>query len=73
MPRRKLGPGTLEALGHYANTAGLSLARAAAGVGGDIPDAGRERLRQFVSWMDTTRQRCFSGDAIAVRVTTVSP
>ncbi|MDJ0879871.1 MAG: UvrD-helicase domain-containing protein [Halieaceae bacterium] len=65
VPRRKLGPGTLEALGNYANTASLSLARAAAGVGGDIPEAGRERLRQFVSWLDATRQRCFSGDAIA--------
>ncbi len=64
VPRRKLGPGTLEALGNYANTAGLSLSRAAAGVGGDIPDAGRERLRQFVGWLDATRQRCFGGDAV---------
>ncbi|MEM0954045.1 MAG: UvrD-helicase domain-containing protein [Pseudomonadota bacterium] len=65
VPRRKLGPSTLEALGHYANTASLSLARAAAGVGGDIPETGRERLRQFVSWLERTRQSCFSGDPIS--------
>ncbi len=65
VPRRKLGPSTLEALGHYANTARLSLARAAAGVGGEIPEAGRERLRQFVHWLEQTRQRCASGNAIS--------
>ena len=65
VPRRKLGPSTMEALGSYANRSGMSLARAAAGVGGDIPDAGRERLRQFAGWLDQTRQRCFGGDAIS--------
>ncbi len=65
VPRRKLGPSTLEALGTYANAAGLSLARAGAGVGGDIPDAGRERLRQFVGWLERSRQNCFSGDPVS--------
>ncbi|MEE4658834.1 MAG: UvrD-helicase domain-containing protein, partial [Halieaceae bacterium] len=65
VPRRKLGPTTLEALGRYANTAGLSLARAAQGVGGDIPEQGREHLRQFVQWLERTRQACFSGDPIS--------
>ncbi len=65
VPRRKLGPGTLEALGNYANTSGQSLARAAAGVGGEIPDAGRAHLRRFVGWLEETRQRCFAGEAIS--------
>ena len=64
VPRRKLGPGTLEALGNYANASGLSLARAAAGVGGELPEAGRAHLRRFTDWLDQARARCFGGDAI---------
>jgi ATP-dependent DNA helicase Rep len=65
VPRRKLGPGTLEALGTYAGTSGLSLFRAASGVGGDIPEAGRHRLREFARWLEATRERCRTGDSIS--------
>lgn len=64
VPRRKLGTSTLEALGNYARTANLSLVRAAQGVGGDIPAAGRERLREFSSWISQTRTRC-QGSAVS--------
>jgi ATP-dependent DNA helicase Rep len=65
VPRRKLGASTMEALGHYANAAGLSLCRAAAGVGGEIPEVGRRRLQEFVQWVDQTRTHCRGGGAIS--------
>jgi ATP-dependent DNA helicase Rep len=65
VPRRKLGTSTLEALGHYANNSGMSLFRAARGIGGDIPEAGRRRLQEFTHWMDATRGRCHGGGAIS--------
>ena len=65
VPRRKLGPGTLEALGNYAGQARMSLFRAAGGVGGDLNEQARGRLRQFTGWLDQTRQRCLSGDPIS--------
>jgi ATP-dependent DNA helicase Rep len=65
VPRRKLGTSTMEALGHYANTARLSLFRAARGHGGDIPEAGRLRLREFGKWLEDTRERCRGGNAIS--------
>ena len=65
VPRRKLGASTMEALGTYANTAGLSLFSAARGVGGDIPEAGRARLREFADWLESTRQRARGGNAIS--------
>ena len=65
VPRRKLGASTMEALGNYATTAGMSLFRAARGVGGDIPEAGRKRLQEFAEWLERSRQRCQSGDPIS--------
>lgn len=65
VPRRKLGASTMEALGNYANAAGMSLFRAARGVGGDIPEAGRARLAQFSEWLERTRTRCQSGDSVS--------
>ena len=65
VPRRKLGTSTMEALGQYANSANLSLFRAARGHGGDIPEAGRMRLREFGKWIDHTRERCRGGNAIS--------
>lgn len=54
VPRRKLGTTTLEALGEYASTAGLSLYRAAQGVGGTLPEAGRQRLREFTELIENS-------------------
>jgi ATP-dependent DNA helicase Rep len=64
VPRRKLGTSTMEALGHYANQAGMSMYRAAAGVGGDIPEAGRKRLQEFTALMDDARKRCRGSGSI---------
>ncbi|MCZ6828876.1 MAG: UvrD-helicase domain-containing protein, partial [Gammaproteobacteria bacterium] len=65
VPRRKLGTSTLEALGHYANSSGMSLCRAAGGVGGELPEAGRRRLQEFTHWLETTRRRCQGSGAIS--------
>ncbi|MEP5764149.1 MAG: UvrD-helicase domain-containing protein [Halieaceae bacterium] len=65
VPRRKLGASTMEALGLYATNASMSLFRAALGVGGEIPEAGRARLREFAGWLEQTRQRCQGGDSIS--------
>ena len=65
VPRRKLGTSTIEALGSYANSSGLSLFRAARGTGGDIPEAGRGRLQEFTHWLDATRARCQGSLAVS--------
>jgi ATP-dependent DNA helicase Rep len=65
VPRRKLGTSTMEALGHYARTSGMSMFRAARGVGGDIPEAGRRRLQEFVHWLEETRGRCQGSNAVS--------
>ncbi len=67
VPRRKLGTTTLEALGHYARQSGMSMMRAAQGIGGDIPEQGRKRLAEFAHWLEQTRSRCQGNAVSAVR------
>ncbi len=57
VPRREIGPSTLEKLGRYAQTRGCSLLRAAAGLGlSEHMDArGHARLSRFADWVDETR------------------
>lgn len=57
VPRREIGPSTLEKLGRYAQTRGCSLLRAAAGLGlGEHMDArGHARMSRFADWVDETR------------------
>lgn len=57
VPRREIGPATLEKLGHYANGRGVSLLRAAGSVGiGEFLDKrARLRLDQFVDWVEQFR------------------
>jgi ATP-dependent DNA helicase Rep len=62
VPRREIGTATLEKLGHYANQRGVSLLRAASGVGvGEYLDRrARVRLGGFVEWIER-----FQGNAAA--------
>ena len=57
VPRREIGPSTLEKLGRYAQTRGCSLLRAAAGLGlGEHMDArGQARMTRFADWVDEMR------------------
>lgn len=68
VPRRKIGTATLEALGHYAGERGTSLSRAAMEMGLEqhLGSAAVERLREFVGFIDSVRQRCYSDDPIPV-------
>ena len=52
LPRREIGPATLEALGRYAGSRHLSLFDAARGVGlsGGVGDRAGRRLADFVDW-----------------------
>ena len=59
VPRREIGPSTLEKLGRYAHTRGCSLLCAAAGLGlGEHMDArGHARMSRFADWVDEMRGR----------------
>ena len=58
VPRREVGPTTLEKLGRCAHARGCSLLRAAAGVGlAEYLDArGQARLSRFADWVEETRR-----------------
>ncbi|TDG15313.1 DNA helicase Rep [Seongchinamella unica] len=66
VPRRKLGASTLEALGNFANEQHCSLSQAIGRIGsGVLPEAGRNRLREFRLWMDRIRRQCEGGGGIS--------
>jgi len=65
VPRRKLGPSTLEALGTCATQHRCSLSQALQHIeAGALPDAGLKRLREFNQWLGVLRQRSAGGDGI---------
>jgi ATP-dependent DNA helicase Rep len=66
VPRRKIGPTSLQALGHYANSRHISLYQAAGeiGAGQHLNEASLERIREFTRWMDNLARRIESEDAI---------
>ncbi|WP_192035658.1 DNA helicase Rep [Halomonas sp. YLGW01] len=71
VPRREIGPGTLEKLANYANdqATGRSLSLFAAchemGLEQVLPARAVERLGRFTHFIDGVRRRMDSGDAIA--------
>ena len=66
VPRRKLGASTLEALGHFANASHCSLSQACGRIGPEqMPEAGRNRLREFRTWVDGVRRASEGGDGIS--------
>jgi len=62
VPRREIGPATLEKLGLYAHTRGCSLLRAAHGVGlsEHLDSRGQARLARFADWVEEIRRLCDS-------------
>ena len=67
VPRRKIGPGTLESLGQYANGRHTSLYNAAGELGfaQQANPQALARLTEFISFMDHCRQQSRQGNAIA--------
>ncbi|RJS91884.1 UvrD-helicase domain-containing protein [Salinisphaera sp. Q1T1-3] len=66
LPRRELGPATLEALARYAGARHISLFDAARGVGlaGGVGDRAGRRLSEFVDW---ARQLAMAGESTPPR------
>ncbi len=67
VPRREIGPGTLEKLANYATERGASLFAACGelGLAEQLPTRAVERLGRFTHFIDAVRQRMDGGDAIA--------
>ncbi|RRJ82882.1 DNA helicase Rep [Aestuariirhabdus litorea] len=67
VPRREIGPSTLEKLGNYANERHVSLFAAIDELGVEQHLGGRhlEKLRTFSEWIEGVSKRCYTDDPIA--------
>ncbi|MDF3920185.1 DNA helicase Rep [Salinicola salarius] len=67
VPRREIGPGTLEKLANYATERGASMFAACHELGLEhvLPTRAVERLGRFAHFIDGVRKRMDQGDAIA--------
>ncbi len=67
VPRREIGPGTLEKLANYASERGASMFAACHELGLEqvLPTRAIERLGRFAHFIDGVRKRMDQGDAIA--------
>ncbi|UAW98513.1 DNA helicase Rep [Halopseudomonas nanhaiensis] len=68
VPRREIGPATLEKLGNYATDRQVSLFQACAemGLAEHLEPRYLERLQRFQSWLDGIRTRCQKEEPIGV-------
>lgn len=68
VPRREIGPATLEKLGNYANERDVSLFAACAelGLAEHLEPRYLERLQRFQRWLEGIRQRCSREEPIGV-------
>jgi len=68
VPRREIGPRTLEQLSHYARSRNVSLFRALGDMGAEahVTGKGLDRLRRFAHWVDHTCERLHSEDPVPV-------
>ncbi|WP_341708105.1 DNA helicase Rep [Halopseudomonas sp.] len=66
VPRREIGPATLEKLGTYANERQITMYQACSEIGlGERLDARyTEKLQRFITWLDGIRKQCYEGDPI---------
>ena len=68
VPRREIGPRTLEQLSHYARSRNVSLFKALGDMGAEthVTEKGLDRLRRFAHWVDGTCERLHSENPIPV-------
>ena len=68
VPRREIGPRTLEQLSHYARARDISLYRALdeLGVETHVTEKGLDRLRRFRHWVENTCRRLHEEDPVPV-------
>ncbi|WP_150304426.1 DNA helicase Rep [Pseudomonas saliphila] len=66
VPRREIGPATLEKLGNYANQREISLFKACdeIGLAEHLDPRYQERLQRFSRWLDGVREQCTQGNPI---------
>ncbi len=64
VPRREIGPSTLEKLGQYATQRNVSLFSAVHELGAEqhLSESALGRLRMFCSWVRDTTRRCYEDD-----------
>ncbi|MFP8967955.1 DNA helicase Rep [Pokkaliibacter sp. CJK22405] len=68
VPRREIGPATLEKLSAYATERGTSMLAACSemGLAQHLPEKALDKLRRFGHWVEQTQQRCYQEDPVAV-------
>ena len=68
VPRREIGPRTLEQLSHYAQAREVSLFRALGDLGAEahVTEKGLDRLRRFAHWVQKTCERLYQEDPVPV-------
>jgi ATP-dependent DNA helicase Rep len=68
VPRREIGPRTLEQLSHYARSRNISLFKALGDMGAEthVTEKGLDRLRRFAHWVDSTCARLHSENPVPV-------
>ncbi|TNC80013.1 MAG: DNA helicase Rep [Oleiphilus sp.] len=68
VPRREIGPTTLERLGNYATERGVSLYQACGEVGLEtaLNSKALERVRRFCDWLKRVTDRCYQEDPVPV-------
>lgn len=68
VPRREIGPRTLEQLSHYARARNVSLFKSLGDMGAEthVTEKGLDRLRRFAHWVDATCERLHGEDPIPV-------
>lgn len=68
VPRREIGPRTLEQLSHYSRSRDISMYRALGDMGAEehITEKGLDRLRRFRHWIENTCRRLYEEDPIPV-------
>lgn len=68
VPRREIGPATLEQLGSYARSRKISLLHALREMGAaeNVGERGLDKLRRFAHWLDNTCQRLHQEDPLPV-------
>ena len=66
VPRREIGPTTLEKLGEYANKRDTSLFNACDDIGLDqiLSEKALQRLRTFSNWIQRITKQCYQGNPI---------
>lgn len=68
VPRREIGPSTLEKLGNYSTGRGISLNKAISEVGLEQTLTGKplDRIRKFSDWLSRTTEKCYQEEPISV-------